>query len=176
MLEISRNITRVSKEWGQMTDRSETITLQIQALLNEAQAGIRLAGGEGRDVLESARQEIGTALGALKTAAQCARDNAVKIGELTSGLHDGTNRLRLMSRSLKRLSSNTGEALHEIEATIAAIETPHPPAASSLESLEAECSAFYTTEIERRILRAVLYGEDMPNAGSTIVGNDVELF
>jgi hypothetical protein len=37
-------------------------------------------------------------------------------------------------------------------------------------------SAFYTTEMERDVLRAALRGTELPVAQQTFVGNSVELF
>ena len=44
-------------------------------------------------------------------------------------------------------------------------------------ALESAYSGRYTTEIERSIMRAALYGESVPAAtAAAIAGNDVELF
>ena len=69
-------------------------------------------------------------------------------------------------------------ALSRIEGLARGLESENPRIAAQYDAAEAErlFSASYTTEVERSVMSAALYGAPMPVLEQSFAGNDVELF
>ncbi len=131
----------------------------------------------GEEVLRLAEAEIQPFLGGLRTAAEGAAANALALAALTSRLKEGLDRLHAQSREIAAMLAGLDSALAAIEAARAPLENqPIHLSPHAMEQLELRCAASYTTEIERQILRAALYGESTPAPSTAATGNDVELF
>lgn len=179
MLEISRNITRVSADWAEMTDQSETTMKEILGLVDQAKDGMRALGCGGEDGLKSAQVEIKEVLHNLKAAAEDSARGAMQIAVLTSNLHGKIESIREKARQLNGHVDAMGEALHQIENVRQEIEEENPGIEMQLNGraeMEQEYSAAYTTEIERHVLHAALFGSPLPEMQAIAEGNDVELF
>lgn len=176
VLEISRNITRISAQWGQMAEKSEETKTEIQTLIDRTHEGIALLSNEKDDLLQAVRVDIAGALEELKAAAHGAARNGAKLAELTAGLRERTEAARAISQSLKKIAACVFQSMEKVDAVRRSPAALGGEAECDLAALEAQCSECYTTEIERSILRAGLYGEVLPEAAGAIAGNDVELF
>jgi methyl-accepting chemotaxis protein len=179
MLEISKNISRVSGDWNEMTDRSEETMEEVLGLVGQAEEGMKGVSRGGDDGLDLAQDEIKCALRNLKAAAEGAAAGALQITDLTSSLYDKIESIRLGTHLLNGLVDTIGEALGQIEGVRYEIEAENPGIRAQLNDrveLENEYSARYTTEIERLILRAALFGDPVTAPQTVTEGNEVELF
>jgi len=74
--------------------------------------------------------------------------------------------------------ARSATVLREIECLRLHLEVYHPWVREEVDLEEAEhlFAAFYTTELERAVLRAALQEKDLPVHESSVAGNSVELF
>ncbi len=179
MVEISKNITRVAADWNRITDKSEKTMGEMSNLVVQAQEGMKTLCPGGNDGLDAAQFEIGDILRKLKGAAQSSARSASQIASALSGLQAAIQNARSKAHSINRLIDAVTEALQQIESVRNEMEVKQPGVemlCASRAQIEREYSARYTTEIERHLLRAALYGERMPAPQVAASGNDVELF
>ena len=176
MLEISKNVTRIASGWGVTAKQSAITRAELKQRMDETQATITIVREERDVALREARSAIAGALGDLRSAAQCAAGNAAEMARWTDGLHERIETARSISRSLSNITDRIERSIRQIDEMRqnlmgSAAEKECDPA-----RLEEEYSRSYTTEIERHILRAALYGEAVPIGEQAETGNDVELF
>jgi hypothetical protein len=176
MLEISRSITRIAAEWGLMAERSGHTRAELQQRMSETHVAITSVSQERDHALREARAEIGGALGDLRSAAQCAGANAAEMTPWTAGLHEQIEMARSISRSLGKITDRIGQLIEEVKGLGQNPADQGGAGECDLAALEEEYSRAYTTEVERQVLRAALFGEAVPAAGVAATGNDVELF
>ncbi len=179
MLEISKNITRVSRVWSETTDRSEATMEEILNLVGQAEDGMKALCQRDDDGLDCTQIEIKNALRNLKTTAESVAGSATRITDLTSLLYDKIEGIRVNTHLLNGFVRSIEEALEKVESVYREFEAESPGIGAQLNNrieLENEYSARYTTEIERLILRAALFGDPLPAAQAVTEGNEVELF
>lgn len=176
MLEISRQITRTASGWRAVAEDAERTSAELQRRMDRSHNAIASLMDKREDALRGALSEASGPLAALKTAAECATENAARMAELTAGLHERVTIARSISRSLRNISSEIGGSADRLEAMRGELAGEDGDGERNLQALEAEYSGAYTTEAERNILRAALYGEALPAAELAVTGNDVELF
>jgi len=178
VLEIARNISRISSAWGALTDRSGKAMTELLAASSLAEQANRAGAEATLETLDQARQESHAGLKLMQSAAATAAEQGIRVEAAVS-------RLRQEIRNADRIAGRLRESLKLMEQAIeeighAAEELRNGAKAddASLDAkqLEADCSAEYTCELERNVLRAVLYGEPMPTMQPAAIGNDVELF
>jgi flagellar biosynthesis/type III secretory pathway protein FliH len=173
VLEVARNISRISSDWGELTDRSGAAMeemLEASSLAEEANRRVARATMEN---LERARAEGHGGIEALKQAAATAQENGARVEAAVGRLHREIDAAGGMAARLQDSLGLIGRAVELVEAGAGCAPGP---AAVELGELEREWSAQYTSEVERQVLRAALYGEAMPEAQTAVTGNDVELF
>ncbi len=177
VLEITRNIGLVSINWSALTDRSSEA---LEAMLSSSASAERAHRTQTRLSLESlgnARHESNVGLVALSRAAAIADCNGGKVKTVLIELHDESAALGCTAGRLEHSIALMEEAHKELQHIY---EASTGDAAKLTEDdrlqIENECAAIYTSELERRILRAALYGEAMPSDHTALEGNDVELF
>lgn len=177
VLEITRNIGRISTGWSALTDRSgDTLEamLSSSARAEEAHRTMARASMEG---LRNTRKQSQAGLRALSHAAVIANSNGEKIEGAVAVIHNQITMLACIAVRLMQSVTMLSEARNEIEHA----NELTPISATSLsesdwKQIESECAAAYTSELERRILRAALFGEAMPVEGAATTPNEVELF
>jgi len=178
ILEISQSIKRVSLSWSELTDRSAQAMVEILELVEKAKSEMNAFSSEENGALEVAAAETARGLGNLREA-------AVFVSEKASQAAAGT--LRLQSSIAKagaardRLAESfevIRSALMEIEEAKRQIESEYPLAKQpgDRHQIEMLFSDYYTTEMEREVLRAALSGGPLPTAQHSLEGNSVELF
>jgi hypothetical protein len=177
VLEITRNIGRISTGWSELTDRSGDILEAMLTSSSRAEEAHRTRTRASKEDLGNARMQSLVGLRALSRAAVIAKSNGEKIEVAVGVLH---NEITVLGRIAERLTHSVttlAEARIEIEQ---AGEVSRFSVADMSESdrkqVETSCAAAYTSELERRILRAALFGEAMPAEGTAGTSNDVELF
>ena len=151
----------------------------MSSLIVHAEEEMKALCHGGDDGLEAAQVEIKDVLSKLKGAAEDVSGNASRIAAAVSGLRAKIESIRSEAHLLNQLVDSVAEALEHIECVRREIEAENPGVEMLLTNragLEQEYSARYTTEIERQLLRAALFGDPMPAAQAVVAGNDVELF
>jgi hypothetical protein len=177
VLEITRNIGRISTVWSQLTDRSDHTLEAMLTSSARADEAHRTRTRLGMEALGNARRESQAGLATLSQAAAIADRNGKKIDCAIATLHDEIKVLRRIAERLTHSVALLLEAREEIdEASDIARSSAAALTNDELQQIETECAQLYTSELERRILRAALYGEAMPLAAAAVTANDVELF
>jgi methyl-accepting chemotaxis protein len=178
ILEISQSIKRISVEWSDVTDRSGQAKEQILCLVNEAMDGKNLNTQDGDDGLRNAQVESRAGLENLRAAAAFAARQAVEIEGAVGKLQA---KIAVVTASGKRLEgcfARIDAVVNEIEELKRQFESKYPISLGQCNHAEVEAmfSIFYSTEIERDVLRAALCGAPVPMPEKNQAGNDVELF
>jgi hypothetical protein len=177
VLEITRNIGRISTVWSQLTDRSGHTLEAMLSSSAQADEAHRTKTRASMEALGNARQKSRSGLATLSHAAAIADHNGQKIEGAVAVLHDEIN---ILGRIAERLTHSVALLLEAREEIERAGDITRCSAAAltrdELQEIETECADVYTSELERRTLRAALYGEAMPVAGAAVTANDVELF
>ncbi len=177
VLEITRNIGRISTVWSQVTDRSGYTLEAMMSSSARADEAHRTRTHASMDALGNARQRTQSGLATLSQAAAIADHNGGKIEGAVATLHD---RINILGRIAERLTHSVALVLEAREEIDRAAETTRSSTVAltkdELQQIETEFNDIYTSELERRILRAALYDEPMPLEGAAVTANDVELF
>jgi hypothetical protein len=176
MLEVSRNVVRIASQWAEMAEKSAATQTEMQRLMEQARAGIATQNGGKKNELRTARLEVVNVLAGLKSAAQANAAHAAEMGDLTAALRAQIEAARCLSHSLQEVTRKIGRTMEEVGSLQQAIEALQVGGECDLRALEEAYSEAYTTEIERGILQAALYGEPLPACREVSAGNDVELF
>jgi hypothetical protein len=177
VLEITRNIGRISTGWSELTDRSGDTLEAMLTSSARADEAHRTTTRASKADLGNAQKQSQVGLRALSHAAVIANCNGEKIEVAVAALHNEIAALGRIAERLMRSVTTLAKARGEIDQ---AAEVRRSSVADLKESerkqIETECTAAYTCELERRILRAALFGEAMPAEGAAGTFNDVELF
>ena len=176
ILEISNTIKRLSGEWSHLTQESERAMQEIRALVERNEATMEAFCAGAQEALRAAREQMRSGLAILRDAAGCAEGRGRQIQEEAGVLEGRVAEVRRAGDRLERCLARLGDVLEGIEAA-------RPAAAAAAEAevwdraaMEERFGSSYTTEMERRVLRAALEGAPLPAAGESLGGNGVELF
>lgn len=179
VLEIARSISRLSSDWGTLTDRSETAMDKIIAASRRAEDANQSVVRATSDSLARARKERREGMTALREASAAVAGNGARVTEAVTRLRREVDVAAPIARGVR-------QSLKLIEEAIAHLDRARQAhaqdgivelAEADLRQLETECAAAYTCEAERHVLRAALYGEAIPSSQQNAdIGNDVELF
>lgn len=177
VLEITRNIGRISTGWSALTDRSgDTLNVMLTSSARAEEAH-RTRTRASMEDLGNARKQSQAGLRALSHAASLANSNGEKIEVAVAALH---SEIAMLSRVADRLMQSVAilsQARSEIEQVVELTSfSTARLSESDCRKIEADCADTYTSELERRILRAALFGEAMPLEGAAATTNDIELF
>jgi hypothetical protein len=178
VLEIARNISRISSAWGALTDRSGKAMAELLAASSLAEQANRAVAHVTMESLAQARQQSHAGLALMQSAAATAAEQGIRVETAVSRLHQEIKTAEGIARRLRTSLELMGRAIEEIEHAGAGQpdDAAFDGAGLDLPQLESECAAAYTCELERQVLRATLYGEAMPTLQQSAAGNDVELF
>jgi len=178
ILEISRTIRRIAEDWSAITARSEQATEEMLTLVERGRQTLDVFTAARTADLHNAQAETGVGLDILREAAECAGDRGQKIHLATDALCDRIAEATVTTETIER-------GFRQIEAIVAALEAAaqqmaqESPAARKAwdeEEIERLFGTVYTTETERRVLRAAIGREALPAAPISFAGNEVELF
>ena len=177
VLEITRNIGRISTAWSDLTDRSGNTLEAILGSSSRAEESHRCRARMSREDLSRARHESSAGLATLARAASIADSNGEKVQAAVTQMHDQSATLARIAGRLADSIALMEEARTEIQNARRQMEPcALPLTAADRQQIEDECAAIYSCELERRILRAALDGDEVPPSGAAVAGNDVELF
>jgi uncharacterized phage infection (PIP) family protein YhgE len=178
ILEISQSIKRISALWSEMTEQSGKVEEEILSLVEQARNGSGGAAQAGNDGLQEAQVEAKAGLDNLRAAAAFASRQALEIESRIGELQTQIAAAGSTGDRLDACFAQIDTVLREIEELRSQFESDSTGALDSREQadVEARLSPFYTTEIEREVMRAALCGAPLPVAQQIMAGNDVELF
>ena len=175
VLEITRNIGRISANWSALTGRSGDTLEAMFAASTQAEEAHRTRARAGIDELQSARKQSGSSLESLLHASAIANANGEKIDRSVSTLHGELTALHHSAERLIVTAAALAEARTEVEeACKVAAFSPRALTESDRDAIETECAVAYTSDLERRVLHAAL--RDEPLLSESSVSSEVELF
>lgn len=178
ILEVTRNIGRISTGWSELTRRSGDALEEMLSSSARAEERHQAITHASMEDLGEAQRESHAALAALTQAAVVARSNGEKIEASVTMLHKEITILSSFAERLTHSVAFINEARRAIgdAGNILSKSRAAPLSENDIQEIESECNASYTSELERQILRSVLRGDPMPAARAAALGNDVELF
>ena len=178
ILAIANCIKGISAEWGQMTDQSGQTLGEFLNLVKQANKLLEPFSEASNKSLCEAQVQMVAGLESLRTAAafavRQARDIKVATAKMQAKITEAGKAVDLLDACYGRI----GVVLAQIEGLRQCLEIEHPDMKELYDAVEVEqvFSAYYTTEMERDILRAALRGTTLPTVQKTFAGNGVELF
>jgi hypothetical protein len=175
---IADGIAEVSVEWTKITEQSGSALREILSLsqrINEAMATFSQAKSES---LGEAQAQTKAGLESLRDASTFAVAQGQKIGIETDAMQLMGSEAERTSGLLDSCYARIDAVLTLVEDAKSQLEAQYPDIVEYYDSerIERSFSATYTTEAERDVLRAALYGTEMPVLQQCAMGNDVELF
>lgn len=177
ILAIARGIEGVAAEWGQISGHSEQAMQEISRLVDRTNLLMEVFSEAGNEKLREAQIQSATSLSGLRTIAAFAAGKALEMKNVTERMKEHIANIDNVGASL--------DACHQgFDAMVAQVEWVKLQCerdsgfngdydASGVEQI---FSSSYTTEFERDVLRAALYGAASPVVQTTFAGNSVELF
>lgn len=178
MVEISQNIRRISTDWSGITTRSGEAMEEIADMVRRADDGLNAFSLDSKQTLHDAQEATRSGLACLQSAASTATNAGAALGAAVAKLHGQITSIRSTANTLSAGFALLDEAFEAVNSIDLQMNGQYPDSSWRCDrgELEERLSAAYTTEIERQVLRSALYGEAMPSAGTSLAGNDVELF
>jgi len=178
ILAIARNIKEISAEWSMITEQSSATVQQIQELVKGVERVMDVFSEASALQMREAQAQTTTALGNLRTAGAFAAQQAERLNSATEGMQaDGKGNESTKAR-LQACFVRVDEVLGQLARLKLQMEDDNPCIKSQydIDTVERLFSAFYTTEIERSVMRAALRGIPVPVSEYSFAGNSVELF
>jgi hypothetical protein len=178
ILAIAESIKGMSAEWGSITRQTGQATKQISSLVGQSNEVMKTFAAARDKRLNDAQAETQAGLGHLRDAVAVADRQAREMMMVTDKMQAEAARLHDIVDLLDNCFTALDALLNEIDGARSRWEIACPELKDGYDAGEVEklFSGFYTTEIERRILRAALEGAAPPPALQTFEGNSVELF
>jgi len=178
ILEIGKGITSLSTEWGEITDQSEQAMQEILKLVDQTGELMQTFSESGHERLREAQEATRSGLDSLRQAAAFTAGQAREIQFATERMQATGKVLGQDGDRLDASYRRVDAVLGEIEAVRRQMEADRPGIMAEYDTAELErlYSISYTTEIEREVLHAALFGLPLPVAAEVSSGNDVELF
>jgi hypothetical protein len=178
ILAIARNIKEISAEWSMITEQSSATVQQIQELVKGVERVMDVFSEASALQMREAQAQTTTALGNLRTAGAFAAQQAERLNSATENMQaDGKGNESTKAR-LQACFVRVDEVLGQLARLKLQMEDDNPCIKSQydIDTVERLFSAFYTTEIERSVMRAALRGIPVPVSEYSFAGNSVELF
>ena len=178
MLAIAKSIKEVSAEWNTVIDQSGVALDELLSLVKKTDA-VMEAFSEARDEkLRQAEAQTRVALEGVRKAAEFVAAEAYKMNTVTGAMLERIPAVRKTVGVLADCSSGLDSVAAEIDQLVLQLEAQDADIKERYDAAEIKqlFSALYTTEIERLVLHAQLYGGEVPVAQPALAGNEVELF
>lgn len=175
---IANLIKGVSAEWNAIADESGAALAEIMNLATQTNQVMEVFSEAAGQQLRADRVRTESALGKVREAAAFVAQEATEMQEVTERMRRDTATAGNTGDHLDACFGGLGRVLGQIEDLVRRLETDDPQIAGRSDGAEAEklFGAFYTTEIERRVMWAALQGTPLPVLEQSFVGNEVELF
>lgn len=178
ILAIAQSIEETSAEWTQITDRSGESVRQILTLVKQTNEVMAAFSEASNKKLREAQVQTRAGLESLRTAAVFAAAQAQEMTLATAQMQAKIEEIGKTGELLDSCFGRFDAVLIEIEGVMRLLEADHPEVRNAFdpEAVERVFAASYTTEVERRVLRAALGGTVLPLPQQSLAGNTVELF
>jgi len=175
---IADGIAEVAVEWSKIMEQSGSALREIVDLSKHVNAVMDTFSQTGTEKLRDAQERTRVGLESLRGAAAFAVAQGEKIYQATEIMRTKSGAIASAGDQLDTCFGRIDTVLADLEAVKRQLEIDHPGVKAQYDSAEVErlFSASYTTQTERDVLRAAIYGTTLSTAQSNSAGNDVELF
>ncbi len=175
---IANLIREASADWNALADQSRLSLTQMLELVQQT-GGLMEVFSETS--MEKLREDQAQTRSALETVRSMAGFVAIEAGQM----HVATERMQANLATVAEISDRLQISLRHLDSALRAIsdlvgklEKRDPGVSEGCDAAATEqwLSTFYTTETERQVMSAALYGTSLPIAQQSFAGNAVELF
>lgn len=175
---IASLIKEVSGEWNAIANQSRLGLNEILRLVRQTTAWMEVFSEASCRKLREDQARTATTLTSVRSAAAFVAEEAGKIQALIEDMHGHLGAVADTGSRLEACFGQLHAVLERIENFARQFETSDPQIAQRCDAAEVEqwLSGFYTTEIERKVMSAALYGTALPAVQESFAGNAVELF
>jgi hypothetical protein len=175
---IARLIKEVSEEWIAIGNQSQLALSEILGLVQRTTALMEVFSEASCQKLREDQAQTRAALDAVASTAALVANEATQMQTITENMHANLADVAATGPRLELSFGYLDSVLRQMEGLAREWESHDPRAAGPCDPAEVErwLSASYTTEIERSVMSAALYGTAMPVVQQLLVGNAVELF
>jgi ElaB/YqjD/DUF883 family membrane-anchored ribosome-binding protein len=175
---IADGIAEVSTEWAKITEQSENVLQEILTLterINEVMTTFSQASGEK---FKESQVQTKAGLETLRSAATFAIAQGKQIAIATETMQIKSGEIGNSSDLLNACFARIDEVLADIESAKRQLESYCPDVKERYNAAEVEqqFSASYTTQMERDVMSAAIYGTEFSLPQQCSAGNSVELF
>ncbi len=175
ILAIARNIEKISNAWEEITLQCSVAMQEITQLVERTDRLMEAFSDASSQGLRKAQLQTGTRLDNLRCTSAVAAGIAEALTAVTERMHAKIASVEtgdLFEACLSRFDA----VLVEVERAQRELETSNAKENYDAAEVMRSFSAFYSTEMERAVLNAVLRGAPLPAAQQTFGGNSVEIF
>jgi uncharacterized protein YukE len=175
---IASLIKEVSEEWTAIADQSRLALTDILGMVHHTSAIMEVFSEASCQKLRADQAETATALDKVRGAAAFVADEAAQMQATTENMHAHLGEVSGTSDRLEACFGRLKAVLCGMESLASNLKNDDPSILERCNTSEVEqwLSPFYTTEIERAVMSAVLHGTPMPVVQQSFAGNAVELF
>ncbi|MGD0907595.1 MAG: hypothetical protein ABSA96_08430 [Candidatus Acidiferrales bacterium] len=175
---IANLINEVSVEWNVITEQSGVALTEILRLVKKADEVMGVFSEASSQTLRENRSQTIAILNNVRGAAGLVAKEASRMQVLTETMQGNLANFGDKGDAFDVCFGHLDTALSRIEGLARGLESENPQIAGQYDAAEAErlFSASYTTEVERNVMNAALYGAPLPVMEQSFAGNDVELF
>jgi hypothetical protein len=175
---IAKLIDEVFSQWNLMTEHSGAALNEIESFVRKADDLMGVFSDASEKTQEENRLQTMSILESVRGAASLVARDASQMQLLTETMQDNLSHFDRQGDSFEGCFDYLDSAHNRIEKLTRQLQMENPKIAGLYDAREVErlFSASYTTEVERSVMSAALYGAPMPVLTQSIAGNDVELF
>jgi hypothetical protein len=175
---IASLIKEVSEEWTAIADQSRLALTGILELIQRTSSIMEVFSEESCQRLRSEQTETATALDKVRSAAAFVANEAAQMQATTENMHAHLADISATGARMETCFRGLKSVLGEMESVASDLKADDESILERCHASEIEhwLSPFYTTEIERAVMSAVLHGTPMPAVQQSFAGNAVELF
>lgn len=175
---IASLIKEVSSDWSTLADQSRLRLTELSDLVRQMTSLFEVFSDGGRDQLRQEIEHTRIGLAAVRETASQVSEEAFKVRAVMERMSVRSAVLKQTKGRLDMHFNGLDSALRAIEGLHSELEKGAPPATAAGDNAEVDrwLSAAYTTETERQVLAAALYGHALPVVQASLAGNEVELF
>lgn len=178
IVEIAQSIKQVSDAWSGTTVESEETSEEISTLIDQMREGMAAFSHQSREAFAAGAAETAVGLAHLREVVERIAACPTEIERELQSLQGRVPATTAAAERLGTMLLHLDTALERIEVAREwfPVEEDDGPAVQDAEELEQLFSSGYTTELERQVMRAAIYGESPPPVEQDFAGNGVELF
>ncbi len=178
ILAIATCIKEVAADWNQITEQSARAMNEMARVVQQTSEATRVFCEAGKERLREAQAQTSAGLGTLRSAAAAASAEAQAMTAATDRMHSKIAEVGDAGDLFHACFGQIDAVLSEVEGVQRGLDDQQPDLKHRYDDASAEkiFAAFYTTQIERDVLRAALRGAPLPVAQQSFAGNSVELF